>query len=328
MMEVNSVQKSRHYLYTEALMKRILPDDHEVSSIQQEFYRLEAGLSGEVKLKQTLSDYFFKTDYHIIYNFECMNEKGFSHQIDAILITPFFILIFEVKQLSGALFYKPGQHEFFRIHNDKRENFRNPLDQVYRHQLFMEQCLRKWQINIPVYFAVVIANFQATLDESLDNFPIFHISGVPSFIENLYRNTSKTNASTNVIVAKLNQLYKPLPPRRFISPNRLRKGVLCKQCNFENTMYYHYGLFICNFCHFKSRSALFETLHQYRILISEKITNQQFREFFGIQSIQAASKLLVRLGMERHGTKKGTYYIIPKDILQWEGHRMQKVQIK
>lgn len=94
---------------------------------KDELQRLEAGFAGEIKLKQTLSDYFFKTDHHIFYNFECMNEKGYSHQMDAILVTPFFIVIFEVKLLSGVLFYKSAQHEFYRIHNDKRENFRNPL---------------------------------------------------------------------------------------------------------------------------------------------------------------------------------------------------------
>ena len=316
-MEVILSLKSKHFLFTEALSKRVLLNDLEANAIQQEFYRMEAGLSGELKLKQTLSDYFFKTDHHILYNFECINEKGFSHQMDAILITPFFIVIFEVKQLSGTLFYKSSQHEFSRIHNDKHENFRSPIDQVYRHQLFLEQCLRQWQINIPIYYAVVIANVQARLDESLSNFPIFHISGVPSFIENLYRTTSKSNANLNVIVAKLNQLAVSLPPRRSVEITRLRQGVLCQNCNFENTMHYYYGQFICPICKAKSRYALFETLHHYRVLVGEKISNQQFRAFFGIESIQTASNILSRLGLERHGAKKGTYYIIPEDILAW-----------
>lgn len=318
------MQKSKHHLYTEVLAKRILSEDMEARAIQQEFQRLEAGFSGEVKLKQTLSDYFFKTDQHILYNFECMNENGFTHQMDAIIVTPFFILIFEVKLLSGTLFYKPSLHEFFRIHNEKRENFRNPLDQVYRHQLFLEQCLRKWQTQIPVYSAVVIAHHQAILDESLENFPIFHISGVPVFIENLYRNTTKTNANLNMIISKLNQLYKVLPPRRSISLNRIRKGVLCRRCDYENVMVYHYGTFTCNVCQVKSRDALFETLDHYRILINKKISNKQFRDFLGIHSLQAASKLLVRLGLERYGTKKGTYYVIPENISQWERKRVQK----
>ncbi|WP_079524663.1 nuclease-related domain-containing protein [Solibacillus isronensis] len=311
------MQKSKHHLYIEVLAKRILPDDIEASAIQQEFHRLEAGFAGEMKLKQTLSDYYFKTDHHIFYNFECMNDNGFSHQMDAVLVTSYFIVIFEVKLLSGVLFYKPAQHEFYRIHNEKRENFRNPFDQVYRHQLFLEQCLRKWQITIPVYFAVVIANQQAILDESLEKFPIFHISGVPNFIENLYRNTAKFSANISMIVAKLNQLYQTLPPRRSISLDRLRKGVLCRQCNYKNVMDYHYGTFTCNVCRAKSRDVLFETLYHYRILIGEKISNRQFRDFFGMTNIRTCSNILSRLGFEKCGSKRGTYYIIPENILSW-----------
>lgn len=318
------MHKSKHHLYIEVLAKRILPEDMEASAIQQDFHRLEAGFAGEMKLKQTLSDYYFKTDHHIFYNFECMNDNGFSHQIDAILVTPDFIVIFEVKLLSGVLFYKPAQHEFYRIHYEKRENFRNPLDQVYRHQLFLKQCLRIWQVTVPVFFAVVIANQQAVLDESLEKFPIFHISGVPNFIENLYRTPAKSNVNMSIIVAKLNQLYQALPPRRSISLDRLKKGVLCRQCDYKNVMDYHYGTFTCNVCRAKSRDVLFETLYHYRILMGEIISNRQFREFFGIHSLQAASKLLVRLGLERHGTKKGTYYIIPENISEWKIKRGQK----
>ncbi|MER2119838.1 MAG: nuclease-related domain-containing protein [Solibacillus sp.] len=311
------MQKSKHHHYIEVLAKRILPDDMEASVIQQEFHRLEAGFAGENRLKQTLSDYYFKTDRHIFYNFECINENGFSHQMDAILVTPLFIVIFEVKLLSGTLFYKPAQHEFYRIHNEKRENFRNPLDQVYRHQLFLEQCLRKWQITIPMCFAVVIANQQAILDESLEKFPIFHISGVPNFIESLYRNTAKTNANMRMIVAKLNQLHQVLPPRRSISMNRLRRGVLCRQCDYKNTMSYYYGAFVCNVCQAKSRDAIFETLYHYRILFGDKISNREFRDFFGMVNIKTCSSILSRLGFEKCGSKRGTYYIIPENILFW-----------
>ncbi|BAK17780.1 porphobilinogen deaminase [Solibacillus silvestris StLB046] len=54
------MQKSKHHLYTELLTKRIMFGDTEASAIQHELQRLEAGCAGEIKLKQTLSDYFLK----------------------------------------------------------------------------------------------------------------------------------------------------------------------------------------------------------------------------------------------------------------------------
>ena len=59
------MQQSRHYVFVEALMNRIRMDDLEAPTIENEFYRLQAGLSGEQKLKRMLSDYHFKTEAHI-----------------------------------------------------------------------------------------------------------------------------------------------------------------------------------------------------------------------------------------------------------------------
>ena len=51
------------------------------------------------------------------------------------------------------------------------------------------------------------------------------------------------------------------------------------------------------------------------LLFSDCITNQQFREFVGIESMQVASKILSRLGFEKIGDKRGRFYIIPEDCL-------------
>lgn len=135
------MQQSRHYLFVKTLLNRMKMDDLDAPAIEQEFYRLEAGLSGEQKLKRLLSDYYFKSASHIFYNFECINSKGFTHQMDALLITPHFVVVMEVKQISDTLFYKPVLHEFSRVQENVSENFPNPFDQAYRHQLF-------WSINL------------------------------------------------------------------------------------------------------------------------------------------------------------------------------------
>lgn len=306
------MQQSRYYVFVEALKNRIRMDDLDAPTIENEFYRLEAGLSGEQKLKRMLSDYHFKTDAHIFYNYECMNSKGFTHQMDALLITPNFVLVMEVKQMSGTLFYKPTLHEFFRVQDQISENFLNPFDQAYRHQLFLEHQLKAWQISIPIYHVFVLANYRAKLDDSLINFPIMHMSGIPRFIEKLYKQHPKPRANITFLQNQLEQLYKQLPPRRTIEKHRLRKGVLCKNCDYVNEMHYKQGYFICPVCLIKSREALYETLLQYQILVSPRISNKEFRDFFNIQCVHIASKILAKAGLEKHGTNKGAYYIIPE----------------
>lgn len=71
--------------------------------------------------------------------------------------------------------------------------------------------MKAWQISIPVYHIVVLANHRATLDHSLSNFPIMHISGIPRFIEKLYRQHPNPRANITFLQNQLEQLYEQLP---------------------------------------------------------------------------------------------------------------------
>ena len=314
------MQKSKHYFFSKALIQRIQEDDFESSLFHEEYYRMEAGLSGEERVKQVLEDYSFKSEHFIFYNFECKNDRGFNHQIDALIVTPYFIVILEVKQIAGTLFYKPSLHEFYRItENDVRENFPNPFDQVYRHKLFIEQFLTKAGVQMPIFQLVVIANYRAQIDSSLQEMPILHSGGLPYYMENLFNNYKDFFVSVSDIRSIVESIYKPLPARKSIEAHRLKKGVLCKVCNYRFRMTYLRGTWTCEACKTKSRDALQETLHHYRILISPRISNQAFRNFVGIESKFIASKILSRLGLEQYGAKRGRYYIIPEDIYDDEG---------
>lgn len=306
------MQQSRHYVFVKTMLSRLKMDDLDAPAIEQELYRLEAGLSGEQKLKRLLSDYHFKSASRIFYNFECINSKGFTHQMDALLITPHFVVVMEVKQMSGTLFYKPALHEFSRVQDNVSENFPNPFDQAYRHQLFLEHQFKAWQISIPVYHIVVLTNHRATLDHSLSSFLIMQMSGIPLFIENLYRQHPSPCANITFLQNQLEQLYEQLSPRRTVERDRLRNGVLCRKCNYVYEMHYRRGYFICPVCQVKCKEALYETFLQYRILVGPRITNKAFREFFNISCIHIASKLLAKAGLEKHGLNKGTYYFIPE----------------
>ncbi|MBD8035742.1 NERD domain-containing protein [Solibacillus sp. A46] len=311
------MHKSENYYYMEALVSRLLADDVDFIKVQEKYYRILAGISGEEKLHRVLADYHFKDDATILYNFECVNEKGFSHEIDAIVLTTRFLLIIEVKQISGTLFYKPLFHEFARLTEEGvLENFPNPFDQAFRHQLFLSHQLSKWSIQLPVLYIVVNANIRTKLDQSLNNSPIIHLSGMPLFLEKLYANHHETSVDLEHLKNKLKSLSCRLPPKMKVESHRLRKGVLCVKCQFQNVMYYHFGLWICSQCGEKNKDAIYLALHQYRILINDRITNRELREFVGIESKAVASKLLKRLKLKQLGSGRGVYYLIPDDILE------------
>ncbi|MCH7320639.1 NERD domain-containing protein [Solibacillus sp. MA9] len=310
------MQKSEHYVFMDALVRRIHEDDEEALLFQEEFYRLQAGLAGEMKLKTTLADYFFKSDYEILYNFECINLRGFTHQIDALLITPHFIIIFEVKQISGSLFYKPAVQEFYRVtDNGIEENFANPFDQVYRHQLFIEQFLQQSALKLPVLHIVVIANYRAKLDNGFESMPIIHLSSLPKFLESLYEHYPSTTVVPRQISELFKSIHQRLPARRQIEASRLKTGVFCHHCNVIGPMLFYRGFWHCEHCKTKSTDGIIDALQHYRILIGPHITNHAFRNFLGIKSRYAAIRLLSKLNVEAVGQGKSRYYVIPEDLL-------------
>lgn len=310
------MQKSEHYIFMEALVRRISEQDGDALRFKEEFYRLQAGLAGERKLKMTLEDYYFKSDYEILYNFECVNLRGFSHQIDALLITPHFILIFEVKQMSGSLYYKPAVQEFYRVtEQGVEESLNNPFDQVYRHQLFIEQLLRQSAVVIPVQHLVVIANYRAKLDNAFETMPILHLSSLPKFLESLYEQYPNTTLIPHQISELFTSIYQRHPPRRQIEASRLKPGVFCKHCEAMGSMFFYHGSWHCKYCQTKSIDGILEALQDYRILIGPHISNRAFRDFLGITSRHAATRLLLKLNLEAVGQGKNRYYVIPEFLV-------------
>lgn len=147
--------------------------------------------------------------------------------------------------------------------------------------------------------------------------PIIHASGLRSFVKKcMVRHKSIITSSQLDKLAKY--LLSNKKARKLdlnISTDRIRKGVLCDNCNFQIVMKYQRGSWTCPKCGNRSKKAFLIALNDYRLLINDKITNPEFREFFYVESMYAASKILTRLGLEATGDKKGRYYTIPEDII-------------
>lgn len=303
-----------HPFFIESLAARLDVEDAEFERIQEEIYRAQAGLAGEEKLQYTLRDYPFKQDVRIFYDFQCMNERGFSHQIDALVVTTRFVLIIEVKHISGTLLYKPDVHEFSRLSSDGTStNFTNPFDQAHRHQLFLEHYFMSIGIQLPVRYVVVITNLRAKLDASLFNLPILHVSGLPLFLENLQQHYTVDCVRLTDLCEQLERIACRLPVRRSVTRDRIRNGVLCAPCGLKPIMHYARGYWVCPVCGVRDKDAVWLSLQHYRVLIGPHISNREFREFVGIASEEAASKILSRSGMKKIGKNRYTSYIIPEN---------------
>ena len=307
--------KSNQLLYMQALLRRMHEHDEHFSTTQTEVNNLEAGYFGEQRIDREFTNFTMPHLHYLLHNVELRTHQGSTHQIDSIVLTSHFLLILEVKNITGILLYKPHHHEFSRLRKDgTMENFTDPFEQAYRHQLFLERLLYSWHIELPVAYAVVIVNQNAVLDESLRGYPIFHLTGLRRYIHRLFSKYPTCDVELPYVSKRLLALTHRHPPKRRVNDTaRLKKGVLCVKCSFKSWMDYQNRSWCCRTYGTRDKDALRWALHDYRLLIGERITNQQFRAFAGIESIHTASKILTRLGLKKVGDNKGRAYIITDD---------------
>lgn len=275
--------------------------------------RAEIGFSGELKVDRVWQEIILPPTSLLIHDFETVNDVGNPHQIDTLFCCEHFILIIEIKNVSGIITYDEEKHQFLRKRKDGEiASFQSPIEQLKRHRDLIERIIHRIGLTIPIEKAVVIAEPSTIIGNFKSDIPIFHAAGLPTRLKKLFEKYPDPLSAPHFQLLK-EQIIKMHKPRVYKPPfdiPPIRKGPIC-HCG--QVMSYKYGSFVCA-CGMKSKEPLFQGLHDYRVLINEWITNQQFREFFFIKSSDAANKILKRLEFYYEGTTKDRRYLIPKDI--------------
>ncbi|MFY3790246.1 NERD domain-containing protein [Ureibacillus sp. MALMAid1270] len=301
----------------EALLLRLYPDDPDFTYFKESYYRQVAGYEGENRVDREWFDMLNLGPHYLLFNYEYENELGNPHQIDTLLLTTKFILIVDAKNVSGQVDIDEYKHQMLVTKPDgSLKSYSNPIDQVKRHSQHLNSLLNQFKIPLPIAMAVVFSNPATIIGNVPKNFAIFHASGLRFYVYNLLSNYPETLSEkqlkklSSLILSKL----KRKEVRPTISLSRIRRGVLCEICDFKVQMIYKTGNWQCPKCGVRNKNAIRRALNDYRLLISDRITNKEFREFFDVESIDAASKLLIRLNLKAFGEKRGRYYIIPENI--------------
>lgn len=309
--------KSSKLVMLESLLHRLHHNDSDYSFFKESYHRQVAGFDGEKWVDREWFDMPNLGCHYLLFNFEFENDFGFPHQIDTLSLTTRFMLIVEIKNISGRVEIDEEKHQMIVTRTDgTMKSYGNPIDQIRRHSEHLRLLLNKMKVPLPIEGALVFSNPATIIGNVPKNFPIFHSSGLRHFVQRLLKkypeklSENQLNQLSNALLAKLK--HKEVRPT--IDFSRIKKGVLCEVCDFNFVMNYIGGTWQCMSCGARDKRAILQGLHDYRALISNKITNKEFRQFFGVESMDAASKILIRLGLESFGEKRGRYYLIPNNI--------------
>ncbi len=146
----------------EAILRRISSNHPKRLMIESDLSKYWAGFNGEQALNYYLS-FLDEQEFTIFHDLRLKNGE-YYFQIDCLVLTAYFALIVEVKNMTGTLRFEPNFNQLIRSLNDREEGFPNPILQTKRQKLQLEKWLNKQHfLTIPIEILIVSSNSTAVL---------------------------------------------------------------------------------------------------------------------------------------------------------------------
>lgn len=320
-MLVKDRSKSLRIKKLEVMQRRLFQHHPRFLSIEDELGGRLAGHYGE-----QYNDYFLKpflnNGYSALHDLR-LNAHDSFFQTDTLLLSPRYLLILEVKYITGTLIFD-HLNQVIRVRDDGTEEaFKNPIFQVKRQQSHLTEWLRKNRApNIPIRSLVVMSNPKTIIKAPPSN------KDVPKFITHspylqerihVFDKMNTTELISKKELTKLSKLlvrnHTPDNPdliKRFqIEEKDIAKGVYCTRCFFMPVVR-KYGAWFCPKCWFQSADLHIPTLEDYALLYGVAISNSQFRDFLQISSRHSAKRILNTLDLPYTGSYKDRKYLLSK----------------
>lgn len=296
----------------QALIKR-LSITHPIQPVlSSDFNKNMAGYKGEQRVIHALKA-LPKKEYLIFHDLRLL-ASPYPFQIDILLLTPCFILILEVKNIAGELYFDKEFNQLIRTKSDgQREAFNDPILQVNRQRSQLIEWLKTKNCSIPIETLVVSTNSSSVVtaeNKDVTNTVIrrdFLFHKISEFTE-IHDEEKLTKKELKKVTTHLLKAHTPHIPNLLesykIPITDIKTGVFCPRCSIY-PMKRKNGIWICYSCSNKSTDAHLSSLQDYFFLINPTITNQQLRKFLHINSASTANKLLKSLNLPHSGVTKG-----------------------
>ncbi|QDQ02613.1 NERD domain-containing protein [Lysinibacillus fusiformis] len=307
-------QQSETQKILESLIRR-LPKAHTAYiNYYEQLRRIQAGYAGEQRVDAEWLEMDYPHPHYFLHDLQTINRFGTTHQIDTIFLCPHFIVILEIKNITGYLELDEPFTQFTRTTaNGNVEGMNDPFHQVRRHVKWMKEMLQVERLEIPVKYAVIFATKNAILSQSLRGQPVFHVSGlryqVNAWLQQ-HHEAIVDEAELQRFANLLLTMHTPMKRQLSIPIQDIVKGVLCPGCSNGQRMSYHYKNWYCGWCGIVDNHAVLSALEDYRLLISQFLTNKSFCEFFAISSPNVAYRILQQLPLKAVGAKRHRRYWI------------------
>lgn len=151
------------------------------------------------------------------------------------MVTPYYALILEVKNISGEILFS-DQQVHTRRENDLSQSFDNPFLQLAEYEYQLQQVFQSLAIILPIYSAVVFPIPTSQIKHPPANKTILSKRGIKPYIRNISTlspliNSSQLETLKNYLL-KEDKPFLPFPLNDHygIKSESIKRGVDCKNC--------------------------------------------------------------------------------------------------
>ncbi|WP_165763813.1 nuclease-related domain-containing protein [Halalkalibacter urbisdiaboli] len=303
----------------EALIRRTPHAHPKYQQINEQLARSIAGYKGEQSLDYYL-DLLPEKKYAILHNVRLPHKNSFF-QMDTLLLSPSLILILEVKNMMGTLFFDPVFHQLIRTKDEQEEGFPDPFLQIQRQKEQLKTWLTKQKIpRVPIEALIVISNSNSVIRTAETNQSISKTLIRKEFLpfkiaqlETEYRNEALSPKQFLKLSRQLKKSHTPENPAILsqfqMTPEQLKKGIFCPSCD-TLPLRRKLATWYCPSCKDKHKFAHIPAIYDYSLLIKREITNKEARDFWLLTDPHVAKRLLQAMGLPSTGAGRARIYTI------------------
>jgi len=296
----------------EALLRRLNHHHPNRSYIESDLAKTRAGHRGEVS-----TSYFLKMlpekSFTILHGLRLptSRRKKYFFQMDFLLITSHFYVIFEVKNLKGLLQFDPDFDQLIRIHDSHKEGFSCPINQVHTQSTHFTNWLERYNLPVlPVYPLVVISH-PSTIIEVISNSElvkskVLHAQGIQKKLHAIQL-THDCSGSVPLEPQEIHRLAKKLlrnhSPRKdkvldkySLSMKDLIRGIQCTHCQAPLVVNHSSHNWYCQSCRREHAVGYSEALYDFKLIFGTEVELNELKQFLSIECRHKVRRILLKAG--------------------------------
>ncbi|MBS4216873.1 NERD domain-containing protein [Bacillus sp. FJAT-49711] len=311
-------------LILEALLRRLPLLHSKRGLLQEELSKCYAGYRGEQSMDYYLAQ-LPQRNFLIFQDLRLPLSENAYFQIDILLITPSFFIIYEGKNISGHLYFDFNQ--LIRTLDEIEETFSDPIVQVQNQQYHLGNLLKKhFNKSLPNTSFVVVTNPSSKIEINSNYRTAFEkVIRNPAILQKTEHFSGKHHKEIfdkkelQKLSRILHKLHTPALPNVLeqfnITKDEILQGIYCEGCQSLTTARLQ-RKWQCTKCGIENTDAYIHALIDYFLLNGKKITNQQCRDFLQLPSNSISSKLLRSLNLSFEGNYRNRVYFLSLNDLQ------------